>query len=60
MFSCFQGKNGLPSESVPSVAAGVKAVPGKDATDQPSEQGTYYPPTSCYDYYYQGKAFASI
>lgn len=55
----FQGKDGLPSEAVSSVSAGANAVSGKGATDQPltSEQGVYYPPTSCYDYYYPGKVF---
>ncbi|KAH6805762.1 evolutionarily conserved C-terminal region 11 [Perilla frutescens var. frutescens] len=50
------GKDGTPSESVPSVSAGGNVVSGKGATDQPltSEQGVYYPPTSCYDYYYPG------
>ncbi|XP_057780294.1 YTH domain-containing protein ECT1-like isoform X2 [Salvia miltiorrhiza] len=49
-------KDGLPSESVSSVSAGANAASGKGATDQPvtSEQGAYYSPTNCYDYYYPG------
>lgn len=55
-------KDGFPSEPVSSVSAGGNVVPGKSATDQSvsSEQGPYYPPTSCYDYYYPGKVFISI
>ncbi|XP_042049800.1 YTH domain-containing protein ECT1-like isoform X1 [Salvia splendens] len=49
-------KDGFPSEPGSSVSAGGNVVPGKSATDQSvsSDQGPYYPPTSCYDYYYPG------
>ncbi|KAL1549644.1 YT521-B-like domain containing protein [Salvia divinorum] len=49
-------KDGFPSEPVSSVSAGGNVVSGKSATDQSvsSEQGAFYPPTSCYDYYYPG------
>ncbi|KAG6427273.1 hypothetical protein SASPL_111515 [Salvia splendens] len=47
-------KDEFPSEPVSSVSAGGNIVSGKSATAQSvsSVQGPYYPPTSCYDYYY--------
>ncbi|KAL8540747.1 hypothetical protein ACS0TY_002103 [Phlomoides rotata] len=51
------GRDGIPKGSVPFVSAAGNAASGaKDALDQQlaSEQGVYYPPTSCYDYYYPG------
>ncbi|KAL6545712.1 YT521-B-like domain [Orobanche gracilis] len=50
-------KEGIPSNSISSTpAAGAAAMSGNKMVDQPSdlEQGVYYPPTSCYDYYYPG------
>ncbi|KAI3448351.1 hypothetical protein Pfo_005016 [Paulownia fortunei] len=51
------GKDGIPSDSILSVSTVGNATSGiKEAIDQPlaSEQGVYYPPTSCYDYCYPG------
>ncbi|KAL6517775.1 YT521-B-like domain [Orobanche minor] len=50
-------KEGIPSNSISSTPArGGGATSGNKMVDQPStlEQGVYYPPTSCYDYYYPG------
>ncbi|KAI3445584.1 hypothetical protein Pfo_002249 [Paulownia fortunei] len=54
MLRMFQGKDGIPSDS--TVSAVGDAMSGARVVDQPSalEQGVYYPPTSCYDYYYPG------
>lgn len=51
------GKDGLPSDSVSSISSSGDATSSfKVETDQESvaEQGVYYPPTSCYNYYYPG------
>ena len=51
------GKDGTPSDSMPFLSSfGDAIVSVKDETDQESvaEQGVYYPPTSCYNYYYPG------
>ncbi|KAK4438362.1 YTH domain-containing protein ECT4 [Sesamum alatum] len=50
------GKDGIPSNSISAVSAASDTVSGSKVVDQASalEHGVYYPPTSCYDYYYPG------
>ncbi|RVW75873.1 YTH domain-containing family protein 2 [Vitis vinifera] len=51
------GKDGIPSDSTSSLTSSGDATASvKGETDQESvaEQGVYYPPTSCYNYYYPG------
>ncbi|KAG8368852.1 hypothetical protein BUALT_Bualt15G0089800 [Buddleja alternifolia] len=50
------GKDGVASNSISSVSGANDAASGINVSDQPlaAEQGVYYPPTSCYDYYIPG------
>ncbi|XP_062027379.1 YTH domain-containing protein ECT3-like isoform X1 [Rosa rugosa] len=51
------GKDGIPYDAISSMSSSRDATDSmKGETDQESvgEHGVYYPPTSCYNYYYPG------
>ncbi|KAA8536586.1 hypothetical protein F0562_029064 [Nyssa sinensis] len=50
-------KDGIPSNSSPFISSPGDApstVKGETKQESVAEQGVYYPPTSCYNYYYPG------
>ncbi|KAI9177162.1 hypothetical protein LWI28_011813 [Acer negundo] len=51
------GKDGVPSDSTPSMASPVSATPsmkGEIEKESVGEHGAYNPPNGCYNYYYPG------
>uniref|UniRef100_A0A5B6ZAN3 YTH domain-containing family protein n=1 Tax=Davidia involucrata TaxID=16924 RepID=A0A5B6ZAN3_DAVIN len=51
------GKDGIPSDStslVSSLGDATSSIKGETDHESIAEQGVYYPPTSCYNYYYPG------
>uniref|UniRef100_A0A5B6ZBB6 YTH domain-containing family protein n=1 Tax=Davidia involucrata TaxID=16924 RepID=A0A5B6ZBB6_DAVIN len=49
------GKDGIPSDStslVSSLGDATSSIKGETDHESVAEQGVYYPPTSCYNYYY--------
>lgn len=50
------GTDGTPSVLTSSISSGdaTSSIKGETGQESVAEQGVYYPPTSCYDYYYPG------
>ncbi|XP_050378061.1 YTH domain-containing protein ECT3-like isoform X2 [Argentina anserina] len=51
------GKEGIPYDSISSISASRDAnysIKGETVQESVGEHGVYYPPTSCYNYYYPG------
>ncbi|KAK2662177.1 hypothetical protein Ddye_000751 [Dipteronia dyeriana] len=51
------GKDGIPSDSTPSMTSPVSATPsmkGEIEKESVGEHGAYNPPNGCYNYYYPG------